>query len=72
MALSTHRAIQLSDLADRASTNRVRYYNAAIKAKDLGNFGAASHFTQRAQKWESIRRLATIRLLAPAIGRSLA
>lgn len=53
--MTTHRVIQLSDWLDRASSQRVRYYCNAIKAKDIGNFGAAQYFTQRARKWESIR-----------------
>lgn len=63
MGKSTHRVIQLSELADRASSNRVRYYCNAIKAKDLGNASAAMYFTKRAQQWESIRIKATDALL---------
>lgn len=53
--LSTHRTIQIADLADRARTERVSYYCRAIKADDLGNSGAARHFNALAQKWEQIR-----------------
>jgi hypothetical protein len=55
MAMSTHRAIQVADLMDRASTNRVRYYINARRASSLGNRGAACHFTNRAARWEAIR-----------------
>ena len=53
--LTTHRAIQLADLMDRASYNRVRFYCNAIKASDIGNRSAATHFTALAQQWERIR-----------------
>lgn len=53
--LSTHRAIQLAALADRACSERVSYYCRAIKAADIANSGAARHFNERAQKWERIR-----------------
>lgn len=60
--MQTHRAIQLADLMDRASTERVRYYINAIKASDLHNSGAAILFTRKAQQWERIRIAAAYRL----------
>lgn len=55
MSISTHRAIQLSDLMDRASTNRVRYYINAQRASRIGNRAADTHFTALAARWEQIR-----------------
>lgn len=60
--LSTHRHIQLADLMDRASTNRVRYYINANRAHHLGNFGASVHFTRTAWRWEQIRQRCSMRL----------
>ena len=65
-ALSTHRAIQLSTWQERGSANRVRYYCNAIKAASIGNYGAAAHFTHKAQKWERIRVRALLRELGEA------
>lgn len=56
--LSTHRAIQLSDLHDRAQAERVRYFCHAITAKQIGNRGAISYFSSKARKWEQIRERA--------------
>lgn len=53
--LSTHRLLQVAEMADRASHERVAYYCRAIKATSIGNSGAALYFTTRAQKWERIR-----------------
>lgn len=52
---TTHRIIQLSEINDRASSERVSYYCRAIKASSIGNGGAARFFTAKAQKWERIR-----------------
>ncbi len=61
--ISTHRVIQLHDLADRAASERVKYYCCAIKATEISNHAAASYFTLMAQKWELIRQHATRRIL---------
>jgi len=53
--MKTHRFLQLADLADRASTERVSYYCRAVKASQIGNRGACQYFQAKAQKWESIR-----------------
>lgn len=53
--LSTHRAIQIAALADRARDERVAYYCRAIKAVEISNSGAARHFNALAQKWERVR-----------------
>lgn len=53
--LSTHRAIQIASLADRARSERVAYYCRAIKAAGISNSGAARHFNALAQKWERVR-----------------
>ena len=55
MNLTTHRAIQLSTLMEKASTNRVRYYINAIRASTIGNRGAETYFANRARRWETIR-----------------
>lgn len=55
MALSTHRAIQLSTLMETASANRVRDYICAINASSINNRTAARYFTKRAARWEAIR-----------------
>jgi len=55
MRLTTHRTIQLSQLSDKSSTNRVAFYCRAIKATSISNHGAARYFTQQAIKWEKIR-----------------
>lgn len=60
--MTTHRAIQLSNLLDIASTNRVRYYINAQRASWLGNQGAAVHFTRLAFRWEQLRQRASRRL----------
>lgn len=62
--ISTHRTIQLHDLADRAASERVAYYCRAIKAVEIKNHSAAMYFTERAQKWEGIRQRATRALLS--------
>lgn len=64
----THRAIQLSAWAERASTERVNNYCRAIKAESILNNGAARYFTARAQKWENIRIRATRAAIAKAKG----
>jgi hypothetical protein len=61
-SISTHRVIQLADLADRASTNRVAYYCRAIKASSINNQGAALYFADRARRFEQIRARITARL----------
>lgn len=62
--LSTHRVIQLTDLADRAAVQRVRYYCNSIKAVSIGNSNAGRYFVRMARKWESIRVRATKLLVA--------
>lgn len=52
--MTTHRAIQLSNLLDAVQTNRVRYYNAARKAAALGNKNALGLFMAKAHKCTAI------------------
>ena len=53
--ISTHRVIQLSQLADTAAANRVKYYSCAISASSINNSTMAREFTRRAMRWEQIR-----------------
>ena len=62
--MKLHRELQLADLNDRASTERVSYYCRAIKAASIGNGGAARYFTKKAQQWERIRIKTGARLCA--------
>lgn len=52
--MTTHRALQLSNLLDTLQANRVRYYNAARKAASLGNKGGMGYYMARAHKCSSI------------------
>lgn len=61
--LSTHRVLQVAELADRAPHERVANYCRAIQAKEIGNRSAAMYFSEQAQKWERIRAAAD-RMLA--------
>lgn len=63
MRLSTHRLLQLSELEDRASSERIANYCRAIKATSIKNNAAARYFTQKAQQWERIRAAATKRII---------
>jgi hypothetical protein len=62
--LSTHRVLQVAEIADRAPHERVRAYICAIRAEGIGNRSAAAYFTRRAQQWERIRIAADRQLMA--------
>ena len=62
--LSTPRLLQVYELNDRSSSERVKYYCCAIKAVAIGNQTAARYFTRRAQQWERIRIASQRRLLS--------
>lgn len=70
--LSTRRATQIWELADRAGYERVAYYNRAIKAAAIGNRGATFFFQKKAQQWERIRVLADRALIRDADARAAA
>lgn len=69
--LSTRRALQVADLADRAQHERVANYCRAIKAASINNNGAARYFTEQAQKWERIRARADSQLMADSAARQI-
>lgn len=56
--MAASRFYRWAEFEDRASHERVANYCRAIKASDIGNSGAARHFTAKAQQWERIRQLA--------------
>lgn len=62
--MTTHRAIQVANLADRAWTNRTRYLVNSSRAARLGNWSASFLLSQKAAQWERVwikcaRRLST-------------
>ena len=72
MHLSTHRAWQVAEIADRASHERIAYYIRAAKAERIGNRGATAFFMKRAQQWERIRVLADRKIMRDMDARALA
>ena len=64
--MTTHRAIQLSNLLDQVKVNRIRYYNAARKAATLGNKNAMGLFMAKAHKCSSIAERINARFGAAA------